>query len=143
MPHKDPAQAKECHRRKYERKRVLMANDPVFAEQEKQRQKVVKQRYYAKHKPRLSVTVKWDNIRRIYGLTREQYEAKLAEQDGRCGICKEVLSKPCIDHEHGTKTARGLLCERCNFGLGHFRDDPEMLRNAAIYLECEPWIERQ
>ncbi|NDE15098.1 hypothetical protein EBZ80_09235 [bacterium] len=53
-----------------------------------------------------------------------------------CIICGEKQNKQlAIDHDHKTGKVRGALCSRCNLGLGHFRDDPELLRFAALYLE--------
>jgi hypothetical protein len=55
----------------------------------------------------------------------------------RCAICysapdgKRVLAQ---DHCHGTGQLRGFLCMHCNTGLGHFKDDPRLLRRAARYL---------
>ena len=40
-----------------------------------------------------------------------------------------------IDRDHKTDQQRGLLCPRCNTGLGFFEDDPTRLRKAAEYLE--------
>jgi hypothetical protein len=55
-------------------------------------------------------------------------------QDFSCSICRRSLPKPNIDHSHKTGTARGLLCFRCNFGLGWFDDNIESMIRAAEYL---------
>lgn len=65
------------------------------------------------------------------------YEAQLAKQGGKCAICfkppsgKKILG---IDHCHKRGKVRGLLCDRCNTGLGLFLDDPANLRMALYYL---------
>ena len=59
-------------------------------------------------------------------------EAKASEECIICGLPAEV-----IDHDHITKRIRGSLCHRCNMGLGHFRDNPELLELAAMYLRGE------
>ncbi|WP_368859394.1 endonuclease domain-containing protein [Arthrobacter humicola] len=48
----------------------------------------------------------------------------------------------CIDHDHGTGEARGLLCQRCNVALGNMGDDPERVRNLARYLVERKWGQR-
>lgn len=59
-----------------------------------------------------------------------------ARQIKECIICGETQAiQLAIDHNHQTGEVRGALCSRCNLGLGHFRDDPELLRFAALYLE--------
>jgi len=71
-----------------------------------------------------------------YGLTEMDYELGVAACGGCCEICGEkVESRLYIDHIHGTKMVRGLLCKECNFGLGKFKDSPTLLRKAAEYLE--------
>jgi hypothetical protein len=62
----------------------------------------------------------------------------LLGQDGVCKICsKPPLDNPylCVDHSHITGRVRGLLCTRCNTGLGQFEDDPELLMAAYKYLK--------
>lgn len=59
-----------------------------------------------------------------------------AKQIKECIICGERQDRQlAIDHDHHTGAVRGALCMRCNLGIGQFRDDPELLRLAALYLE--------
>ena len=54
-----------------------------------------------------------------------------------CEICNlRTGITLCLDHEHLTHTFRGWLCRNCNVGLGHFRDSPEALERAAVYLRA-------
>ena len=62
------------------------------------------------------------------------------KQQGRCAICgtDEPGSKFKhfhVDHDHVTGQVRALLCSDCNTGLGKFRDDPDLLRAAATYIQ--------
>lgn len=50
-----------------------------------------------------------------------------------CVICGSS-EKLVVDHDHKSGKIRGLLCNHCNRGLGHFRDDPDLLEFAKIYL---------
>lgn len=81
-------------------------------------------------------------VKYMYGLTSEEHDAMLATQDNACAICRGPFQGgpresvvPCVDHDHATGAVRGLLCHRCNHGLGHFKDSPTSLRAAADYLE--------
>lgn len=47
---------------------------------------------------------------------------------------KKKNNKAAIDHDHKTGIIRGLLCGLCNMGLGSFRDNPEHLASAILYL---------
>lgn len=47
-----------------------------------------------------------------------------------CGSTEELV----VDHCHKTNIVRGMLCNHCNRGLGHFKDDPELLEFARMYL---------
>lgn len=81
------------------------------------------------------------------GVRREERAAVLAAQGGRCAICRKEItddSDSMLDHNHRccpTKKMcglclRGVLCKRCNWGLGMLGDDPVILRAAADYVEA-------
>lgn len=77
------------------------------------------------------------HIQRQYGITAEQYTYQVEIQKGLCAICHNPPGKKrlSIDHDQKTGKNRGLLCTRCNVGLGYFMDNPEYLRSAIKYLE--------
>lgn len=91
------------------------------------------------------------SIKKMYGLTIDDWDRMLIEQFGRCGnpACGVSLTgrkEPHVDHVHvdgfaqmpleeKRKFVRGLLCHRCNSGIGDFKDDSGLLRGAAEYLE--------
>ena len=74
----------------------------------------------------------------LYGINNEDYERMVGEQGGKCAICR--CSEPGgkgewhIDHSHETGAVRGLLCKKCNMGIGHFEDDLDRLKAAIEYL---------
>jgi len=77
-------------------------------------------------------------MERHFGLTETDYYALLEKQGGCCGICrapKNINRRFVVDHNHETKKVRGLLCDRCNKGLGLFRDNRDLLVKAGAYLE--------
>lgn len=72
-----------------------------------------------------------------YGITLEEYNAKLEEQGGVCAICEEECKtggRLDIDHSHLTGEVRGLLCRRCNLRLGTY-ELLEWRMKADLYLE--------
>lgn len=78
-----------------------------------------------------------------YKISSEEYDDLLNQQAGVCAICGEPETskmsngeiKPLgVDHDHDTNIIRGLLCTKCNIGLGHFNDSPELLLAAINYL---------
>lgn len=83
-------------------------------------------------------------LRVRYGITLEQYKEMFEEQEGLCFICKQpetakttsgTTRRLALDHCHDTGETRKLLCDQCNRGIGAFKDNPKLLREAANYLE--------
>jgi hypothetical protein len=71
------------------------------------------------------------------GLDQEAYDALLANQESRCGICRTAFDRDCqprIDRTAADGIVRGLLCPRCKVGVATFRDDEDVLRAAVEYL---------
>lgn len=98
-------------------------------------------RHQDSYRARNNLAVRRSRYKNWYGIDLETYEAIFAAQLGLCAICCNVLtiydSDTHLDHKHSDDRAiRGILCARCNTGLGHFGDDPVLLRAAAIYLDA-------
>ena len=72
----------------------------------------------------------------LYGLSEEQYDNMFESQGRVCKICKKSQTRRLsVDHDHTTGKVRGLLCTNCNTGIGLLMDSPELLREAANYLD--------
>lgn len=80
------------------------------------------------------------NLKSKYGITREDYLSLLDSQGGVCAVCKKEESTGgrsswlYVDHCHRTGLVRGLLCSKCNKGLGMFEDDMARMESAIGYL---------
>ncbi len=80
----------------------------------------------------------WNRIRKLrakYGITLADYDAMYVAQSGKCAICTDWHAKLHIDHDHITNRVRQLLCQLCNRGIGHFKEDPARLLAAADYVK--------
>ena len=83
------------------------------------------------------------DLQRIFGISLDDYKAKMEEQSGVCAICHRPetairmnkLLPLAVDHNHTTGAVRGLLCTACNIGIGSLCESPELLRSAIAYLE--------
>ncbi len=76
-------------------------------------------------------------IKLLFNLSKEEYLLRVSQQNNTCAIC--LLPSPktrlSVDHDHKTGKVRGLLCRRCNQGLGMFKDDALLLMGALDYLK--------
>lgn len=84
------------------------------------------------------------NRGKFRGVMSDAELLKLKSDVTQCIICGSD-EKLVVDHDHSTGEVRGMLCNHCNRGLGHFRDDPLLLEFAAQYIYasrgCPEWDE--
>lgn len=83
------------------------------------------------------------NLNRRYGISIEEYQTLLANQNFACAICEVEISDTLaykdkrsvvVDHNHDTGEVRGALCSKCNLVLGHARESTNILYRAIVYL---------
>ncbi len=118
-------------------------NKERIAQQGKTRYEASKQQILATMKTQYQVNrehYRFWAIAKRYGLSAEKWNDIFEQQKGRCALCDNEFdvnkSKFIqVDHCHSTGVIRGLLCTKCNVGLGAFGDSPEMLLKAIQYLE--------
>lgn len=146
-PGKQKAMAKTARRRRWAR----IKDDPVLKDKANARTRAWyavptnRAKAIARHhqdwikSPAIRKRRQTQNLQTLYGITLEQKEALLRAQGGGCAICGKVkhaeISAWNVDHDHDTGRVRGILCMLCNLLLGKAKDDPEILRSAAGYLE--------
>jgi hypothetical protein len=99
--------------------------------------------YYREHRQEHGLSYRESDLVRRFGITLHEYSGLLVQQGGKCAICKSKSGGTrdgkdkalAVDHCHTTNQVRGLLCEACNTGIGKLKDNPDVLRAAADYLE--------
>lgn len=81
------------------------------------------------------------HYKRLYGITKTEYDAMYIAQDGKCKACGRIqTNRPLsVDHNHKTKQVRGLLCLKCNSTLGFCNDSEEILLSLISYLRELAW----
>lgn len=75
-----------------------------------------------------------DHRLRAYNLTDQEFKKILLDQAGLCKICLKQ-DRLVVDHDHNTGKVRGLLCNKCNSGIGQLMDQYEYIVRAAEYLK--------
>jgi hypothetical protein len=124
-------------------------NNPV-------RVNVVKKQRYARKREEINAVrrnrydtekARWNNLKRLYRVSREWYELQILKQNGRCAICgtdaENSKRKMAVDHDHSccTKTPtcgkcnRGILCHPCNMALHLVERDRDWMHTATRYLD--------
>lgn len=143
---------KECQ--KARRKEEYAAFTPEQHQRRKEQRSTPEYRngrklYNAQYMAALSEQARYElrrkaRLKHRYGVTPEQYDAKLAEQGGGCAICKRISGKIkfSFDHNHACckgrnscgKCLRGLICQPCNAWIGFIESHPGWLERVQIYL---------
>lgn len=80
------------------------------------------------------------HLRRYYGLALADWEAMLEAQGGACAVCLRPFLGRRVNVDHttvgGRVVVRGLLCTRCNTGIGMLGDGlTETLERALVYVQ--------
>jgi hypothetical protein len=98
---------------------------------------VLHKRYRQENLQRVRDIERKHKLKKAYGISVEEYNSMLNKQNGRCAICRNSPDNKrlCVDHCHVTGRVRGLLCQKCNRGLGLFKDNTDSLFSAIKYLK--------
>jgi hypothetical protein len=94
-----------------------------------------------KRKPWCKTCCRDYQLAKKFKIGLSDYAAMLEGQGGCCKICgsdqpaSNGKAEFCVDHDHRSGRVRGLLCNKCNIGLGAFKDSVDTLRRAIAYLE--------
>lgn len=97
--------------------------------------------YQLKNRKRISRR-NYDKELSQYGLSVDSLASLVKYQDNKCGVCSRDLNKSKtrhVDHDHKTGIARGVLCHKCNLGIGLLGDDINGLERAIDYLNQTPY----
>ena len=97
------------------------------------KKQLYEKQYRVANRERVNYMKNLNRIKHAYNLTEEDY---LVLMKGNCSICGSSKSK-CIDHDHETGEVRGLLCNKCNAGIGLLGDTYDKVQAAANYLRGE------
>lgn len=122
----NPEKVKAQKRRSYPRY-YAKNNDLIKARRRKAYRKIKNSKKWKKHR-------REKHLLQAYGLTLVKIQAMHKKQRGKCAICRKRLKKFHVDHCHRSGKVRGLLCLKCNFGIGMFFDCVKNLGSAIKYL---------
>jgi DNA-directed RNA polymerase subunit RPC12/RpoP len=97
---------------------------------------IAKERYATKLRFNTTDEKRSRHLKTKYRLTLDDYNALLIRQGYVCAICGQDDNgrELSVDHCHSTNKVRGLLCHNCNVGIGHFKDNQNLLLLAIDYL---------
>lgn len=123
--YKDPSQPRFCGKCRKTHKTFVNKTEAPY---------VPYSRRSVENKQKTAVINKKCRLQKEYGLSLEDYERMSREQQGRCAVCFKEPYRLVVDHCHVTGRVRALLCDNCNFALGHVKDDPMKLESLKQYI---------
>jgi hypothetical protein len=138
-----PAEFYPCTSKKSKRghearcKACWNARDKAWRQNNAVSAKGYRERYKKNNRDRIAALTRKSALKQRYGITPDQYDAMMLNQGGCCAICKTASGtrrKLCVDHCHQTGKVRALLCDKCNSGIGAFKDDPALMIRAAEFV---------
>lgn len=87
------------------------------------------------------------NLKKKFGISFEEYQVLVQKANSVCQICKlpetqihHATGAPqrlAVDHDAESGEIRGILCSRCNRGIGFLQHDPVILAAAIDYLQAD------
>lgn len=131
-------------------KEIISKKRSIYNKNNKEKINIRVKKYRSKNKETYSLKVKKyisenkdklkDKIlKKKFNISLEEYKLMFENQNYKCKICKtdktELGRLLCVDHCHKTGVVRGLLCDRCNRGIGTFNDDITLLTTAIEYIK--------
>lgn len=126
-----------CKKCKSEKEKLLHQKNPQIRKKINDKWKEKRKNYYGDEGRKRKY--KHSELLKTFGLTIEQYEQMEINQNKVCAICckPDKNKRLSVDHCHVTGKIRGLLCSKCNRGLGLLNDEVEILKRCILYLEKE------
>lgn len=122
-----------------ERSRKWRENNKERVKDYRRRNKPRILKYQRKYREDNPEAMRESLIKSRYGISLSDYQGMLSAQSHCCAICGTDdpggNGRFHVDHCHSSAKVRGLLCWRCNVGLGQFKDDADLLEKASLYLK--------
>ena len=100
--------------------------------------KEISARWYRRHTAEAAHRSRSHKLLQLYGITFEDYQDMVSSQHGDCAICGLPTEELHVDHDHESGKVRGLLCKKCNMGIGLLGDSLNVLKKPIQYLEAPP-----
>ena len=96
-----------------------------------------RKKYYKENKEKMRITTRNCKLKRLYGITSNDYNKMFESQNGVCLICGNIetrtrgkkVTQLVVDHCHESGKVRGLLCAICNGRLGWYEQCREKIES--------------